>query len=154
LKKGIKHLLQCHCILPQYKNAKDPVFHKFIAFSVIDESDTVVVKYANCNSCGAVHKVYDICKSEIMVGKDDIRSGLVIEDFKLSLPSQLYDLLSQYSREICDYEYAQFIIDNSLWEEKLVLSREDIEDHIQGKSLKFLGPERFRIESYTHKIGF
>ena len=152
--KGIKHLLQCHCILPQYKNAKDPVFHKFTAFSVIDESDTVIVKYANCNSCGAVHKVYDICKSEIMIGKDDIRSGLVVEDFKLSLPGQLYELLNQYSREICDYEYAQFIIDNSLWEEKLVLSREEIEDHIQGKTLKFLGPDRFRIESYTHKIGF
>ena len=80
--KGVKHLVQCHCILPQYKNAKDPVFHKFTVFSVIDDSDTVVSKYAECNNCGAAHKVYDICKSEIVVGKDEVRSYLKISDFQ------------------------------------------------------------------------
>ncbi len=149
---GIKHLIQCHCILPQYKNVNDPVFHKFTAFSVIDNSDTVIVKYADCNNCGAVHKVYDVCKSEIMTGKDEMKSGLSKQDFKLSLPEQLYDLLGQYEREICDYEYSLFILDNKMWDEKIILSREEIDDHIQGKTLKFLGPERFRIESYVHKV--
>ena len=74
--KGTKHLIQCHCLLPQYRNKPDPVFHKFPVFSVIDESDTVILKYAECNNCGAAHKVYDICKSEILTGRDEARGCL------------------------------------------------------------------------------
>ena len=151
--KGIKHLIQCHCILPQYKNAEDPVFHKFTVFSVIDDSDTVLVKYSDCNNCGAVHKVYDICKSEIVPGKEDVKSSLQKEDFKFSLPSSLYELLQQYEKDLCDYEYSQFIVDYEKWDSTLTLTREELEDHMQGKLLRFIGPEKFRIESYTHKIG-
>lgn len=131
---------------------KDPVFHKFPVFSVVDESDTVMTKYSNCNNCGAVHKVYDICKSEIVVGRDEIRNVVTVEDFKLSLPSQLFELLIQYEKDVCDFEYSQFIIDEKKWNTSLVLSREEVEDSIQGKCLRFLGEEKFRIESYTHKV--
>ena len=152
--RGEKHLIQCHCILPQYRNSKDPVFHKFTVFSVIDESDTVTPKYANCNNCGAVHKVYDICKSEIVTGADEMRSTLSIDDFKFSLPQQLYELMKEYQKELSDFEHAQFIIDNKLWNEKIVLSREEVDNHIQGKILKIVEKERFRIESYVHNLGF
>ena len=149
--KGIKHLVQCHCILPQYKNRKEPIFHKFPVFSIVDDSDTVILKYAECNNCGAAHKVYDICKSEIIVGKDEIRSKMSIEDFKFSLPSDLYDLLNHYEREIVDYEYSQFIIDNKQWDSTLVLSREELDDSTQGKILRFLEDQKYRIESYIHR---
>ena len=151
--KGIKHLVQCHCILPQYKNSKNPVFHKFTVFSILDESDTVLVKYAECNNCGSVHKVYDVCKSEIVPGKEDSRSVLKKEDFRFSLPDSLFELLGQYEKEICDYEFSQFIIDNEVWDSTITLTREELEDHVQGKLLRFLESEKFRIESYTHKIG-
>lgn len=151
--KGFKHLIQCHCILPQYKNAKDPVFHKFTVFSVIDESDTVLTKYADCNNCGSVHRIYDICKSEIVPGREDVKSRLRKEDFKFSMPSSLYELLEHYEKELCDYEFSQFILDNEMWDTTLVLTREELEDHIQGKIVKFLGHEKFRIESYTHRAG-
>tara|TARA_B100001287_G_C22506662_1_gene446228 strand:+ start:275 stop:742 length:468 start_codon:yes stop_codon:yes gene_type:complete len=151
MKKGIKHLIQCHCMLPQYKNAKDPVFHKFPVFSVIDESDTVVLKYAECNNCGAAHKVYDICKSEILTGRDEVSSRLNKEDFKYSLPKDLYELLNQYDRDLSDFEQSQFIIDNKVWNSTLVLSREEMDDHIQGKVLRFIAADKFRIESYLHR---
>lgn len=151
--KGIKHLIQCHCILPQYKNVKNPVFHKFTVFSVLDDSDTIMTKYAECNSCGSVHKVYDVCKSEIITGREDVRSSLKIDDFKLSLPSSLFEVLGQYEKEMCDYEYSQFIIDNKEWDSTITLTREELDDHVQGKLLRFLGEEKFRIESYTHKTG-
>lgn len=122
-----------------------------MVFSIIDESDTVITKYASCNNCGATHKVYDVCKSEIMTGKEDIRSILSIEDFKFSLPDSLFDLLGQYQREICDYEFSQFILDNELWDSTIILSREDLEDHTQGKSVRFIEKDKFRIESYTQK---
>ena len=28
-----------------------------------------------------------------------------------------------------------------------------MEDHVQGKILRFLKEEKFRIESYSHKVG-
>ena len=151
MKKGIKHLIQCHCVLPQYKNSANPVFHKFAVFSVIDESDTVILKYAECNNCGAAHKVYDICKSEILTGRDEVTSRLNKEDFKYSLPGDLFELLNQYDRELSDFEYSQFIIDNEKWDSTIVLSREEMDDHIQGKLLRFISSSKFRIESYLHR---
>ena len=149
--RGTKHLIQCHCILPQYRNVKDPVFHKFAVFSMIDDSDTVVVKYAECNNCGAAHKVYDLCKSEIVVGKDEVRTQLSIDDFKHSLPESLYDLLIQYNKDLPDFEYSQHVLDNEMWDSHLILTREEIDAHVQGKSLKFVNKDKFRVESYTHK---
>ena len=121
-------------------------------FSILDESDTVIVKYSDCNNCGAVHKVYDICKSELIVGRDETTTTLKKEDFKMSLPQSLYELLGQYNKEICDYEYAQFVIDNEDWNTSVVLTREELDSHIQGKILRFVGKEKFRVESYMHKV--
>ena len=151
MKRGVKHLVQCHCILPQYKKQKNPIFHKFPVFSVIDESDTVLVKYAECNNCGAAHKVYDICKSEIVTGKDEVRSSPRKEDFKFSLPNDLYELLIHYKKEIPDFEMSQFLLDNEVWDSTIVLSREELDDHTQGKILRFVEKDKFRIESYVHK---
>jgi len=149
LKTGTKHLIQCHCILPQYKEAADPVFHQFVVFSVIDdESDTVIPKFASCNNCDAVHKVIDICKSEIVVGRDEVITQMTIDDFKFSLPSDLYDLLITYQKNVADFEHAQFILENEQWNDHIVLTREEIDDLIQGKMVKFLSNNRFRIESY------
>ena len=149
--KGFKHLIQCHCILPQYKSMENPVFHKFPVFSLIDESDTVITKYAECNNCGAAHKVFDICKSEILIGRDEVRSQMKIQDFKFSLPSSLYELLNQYDKELPDFEMAQYIVDHEEWNSTLVLSREEMDDSIQGKIIRFMSKEKFRVESYVHK---
>ena len=39
---GIKHLIECHCMLPQYRNKKDRQYHKFVVFSIIDNADCVI----------------------------------------------------------------------------------------------------------------
>ena len=148
---GTKHLIQCHCILPQFRNRKETVFHKFTVFSSIDpESDTVITHYANCNNCGATHKIYDICKSEIVNGSEDISSVATIEDFSLSLPKQLFETLSQYNCDIADYQHAQHIIDNKMWGSHIVLKREEVDNTLQGKILVFTEEDRYRIESYLH----
>ena len=148
---GIKHLIQCHCILPQYRKSPEPVFHKFTVFSIVDDSDTCIPKIVNCNNCGATHKVFDVCKSEIVVGKDEVKAQLTIEDFKLSLPESLYDLLNSYQKEVYDFEYSQFILDNELWNKTIVLTRENIGDKIEGKILKFIAADKFRVESFSHR---
>ena len=147
---GIKHLIQCHCILPQYRNKKNPVFHKFVVFSIIDDSDTCKSKIVNCNNCGISHRVYDLCKSELLTGSEDTRSVMKKEDFKLSLPSSLYDLLNSYNCEIHDYEQAQFIIDYAKWESTIVLSKDTVKDKNEGKLVRFISAEKFRVESFSY----
>jgi hypothetical protein len=149
--EGMKHLVQCHCILPQFKNRKEPYFHKFAVFSIIDDGDTVIPKYVNCNNCGILHKVYDICKSEIVTGKEDAKQEMKIKDFKLSLPSGVYEVLMEYNKEASDFEHAQFIIDYEKWGASIILSREQADNSIQGKLLKFITADKFRIESFVHQ---
>ena len=149
--QGVKHTVQCHCILPQYKNYANPVFHKFTVFSIIDDNDSCISKIVNCNNCGAAHRVFDLCKSELLTGKEDSRAAMKISDFKFSMPSSLYELLCSYDLEICDFEFAQFIIDNEKWNQSIVLSRETVESSTEGKLVRFLSKEKFRVESFSHR---
>ena len=63
---GTKHLIQCHCVLPQYRRMKDPVFHQFVVYSKINKDGTLKPKVGKCNNCGVFHNVIDFCKSEIL----------------------------------------------------------------------------------------
>jgi citrate lyase subunit beta/citryl-CoA lyase len=83
--QGIKHLIQCHCILPQFRNLKEPKFHQFSVFSIIDDSDVIEPKLVACNNCGILHRVVDVCKSEIVTNREDSASSMKREDFNLSL---------------------------------------------------------------------
>jgi hypothetical protein len=151
MKQGLKHLIQCHCILPQYKKTKDPIFHQFVVFSILDESDTLISKFVNCNNCGATHKVYDICQSEIIVGKEESKLAMRVEDYKLMIPSSLYDLLIQYGRELADFEFAQFILEEEKWDSTIILSKEESDNSVQGKLIRFISKDKFRLESYSHQ---
>jgi hypothetical protein len=121
-------------------------------FSIIEnESDTVVPKFAECDNCGAAHKIVDICKSEILIGKDEVRTQLTIEDLQHSLPTSLFELLISYNRSLPDFEYAQFIIENEMWNKHIILTREELEDYTQGKLVRFIAIDKFKVESYTLK---
>ena len=154
-RKGIKHLLECHCILPQYRNRKDTVFHKFVVFSIIDESDTVIPKYVQCNNCSAVHKVYDVCKSEIMVGRDELRTVSSIEDLRIGMHSDIQNILDSYKCDLPIWEHVRFLLDEEIWDSTVTLTKDDLDDETQGKCLRILSEDRFRIESFitTDVIG-
>ena len=99
---GQKHTIQCHCILPQYKGRKDPIFHKVVVFSVIGDDDKVQEKIVNCNNCGVPHRIIDICQSEIIF-KDELififndlnRTKKTLENFSISY-SYLSPLLTLF----------------------------------------------------------
>ena len=146
--QGIKHLIECHCILAQYRTRKDPVFHKFIVFSTIDDSDTVVPKFAQCNNCGAVHKIIDICKSEMLPGKDEIKSIRTFVDIKLSLPNDIVDLLNSYSCPLPTWEHAEFIFQEKKWGEEIILTREELDETVTGKLLRIENGTAFKVESF------
>ena len=99
---GTKHLIECHCVLPQFKNAKNPQYHKFVVFSLFDESGGIIPKYAQCNNCGVVHNIIDICKSEIQVGREHA-SLIDIKDCKMLLPKDLVSILENYNCDLPEY---------------------------------------------------
>ncbi len=146
---GIKHLIECQCILPQFKKRENPPYHKFVVFSIVDNSDTVLEKFAQCNNCGIVHRVFDICKSEIAVGHESLSSIPTKEDFSLMLPSGVIDILNSYECELYIWEEIAFIINHEKSGEKIIISKDEIEGKIQGKFLTYKGNGRFMIEPFT-----
>jgi hypothetical protein len=152
---AVKHTVECHCVLPQYRDRKDPVYHKFVVFSELDaQADTVLPSYSQCNNCGTVHKVYDICKSEIIAGKDESATVEKLSDVAMSLPTNLVELFESYSLEVSDYMMARYILDNKVWDATIVLSKEQEDDKTNGKILRFLENGRFRVESFSRQEYF
>ncbi len=147
--KGQKHLISCRCVLPQFKSKTDPPVHKFIVFSSIDDSDNVVSKFAQCNNCGLVHKVTDICKSTILQGKESFKSILSIDDIKMSVPNQLSVMLEKHNADLPTWEHVSFILENKLWGDHVVLTSE-IEDNVKhGKYVRILGENLYKVESFS-----
>tara|TARA_Y100000593_G_C4298716_1_gene332157 strand:+ start:1318 stop:1794 length:477 start_codon:yes stop_codon:yes gene_type:complete len=147
--KGEKHLIECHCVLPQYRHKENPIYHKFVVFSVIDESDTCVPKYAQCNNCGVVHKVIDLCRSEIMSGRDELKSVISKDDIKIMLPEDITRVLEAYDCDLPVWEHAMFIIHNKQWGSSIVVSREELDNERHGKMITFAGPGKTKIEPFA-----
>ena len=145
---GVKHLLQCRCILPTMKKRSDPPLHKFKVFSIQDDGQ-VIEKMVTCNNCGIVHRVHEICKSEILDNVEGTTSSVTIEDIALSLPENVLKLLKSYERELPDYEHIKFIIDEERVGNFVVLSQEFNEGRRSGKVLKYKGKGKFEIEPFS-----
>jgi hypothetical protein len=147
--QGLKHLVQCHCILPQYRKMKDPVFHKFVVFSTIDNNDNVEPKNVQCNNCGVIHKVFDICKSEILHSKEDLKTLISKKDIQIMLPNKLSEILDSYDVDLPTWEQAHFIIKNKLWNSQILISRDETDYEETGKVLKIINLNDFVIDVQT-----
>lgn len=150
--RGQRHLVKCRCTLPQYKVFPNPPPHQFVVFSVVNETDnTVVPKYAQCNNCGIVHRVIDICKSDILSGKEEMNSILKVEDIKLSLPPNLTDILERNNVDLATWEQAQFILENKQWGNFVILAQEEESGTRQGKYVRIMSETFFKVESFTRE---
>lgn len=144
-----KHLLECKCFLPQFKNSNPQIFHKFLVFSEIDYRDgSVVPSYAQCNNCGVIHKIIEIETSAILK-KENMPSMLTINDIKTSLPPRLAGILEQNECDIPYWQEAQFIIKNSLWGQGFILAKEREGTTIMGKYIVILGTDLYQISPFT-----
>lgn len=150
MKEGQKHLIQCHCIMPQYRKAPVPVFHKFIVFSVI-ENDVVVPTYVQCNNCNAVHKIYDLCKSEMIPGRDELRTVSTIQEAQIGMPGDLVSLLETYDCDLPTWQNAAFILNEEQWGSRVILTRDTIDDETQGKLLTIKANNKFVLENYINR---
>jgi hypothetical protein len=148
--KGIKHMVECHCVLPQFRHRPNPPFHKFIVFSVIDDGDTTIEKHSKCNNCGIIHNVFDVGKSQIMTGQEE---GAVIEinDIELMIPRSVSDILHNYNCDVPVWEHVLFILQNAEWDTNIILSRESDNGIVSGRILKIISHGNYQIQPYSMK---
>lgn len=145
---GQKHFISCRCFLHQFRNLDDPPIYEFSVFSVIDNDDNVITKFAQCPNCKIIHKIVDICKSEI-VHREHLTSIISVNDIKCSLDEKLIGILEQYEVDLSTWEQAKFIIDNEEWGSFISLTKEFESGLCQGKYLKILKKGIYSIESYA-----
>ena len=149
--KGAKHLVQCHCVLPQFRGADPPVFHRFVVFSVIDGEDRVVEKVVKCPSCDALHRVTELGQSEIIHGRDGSASAMDVEDIKSQLPTSLVSVLERHKVDEATYEQALFYVNTYNTDDPIVLAREKMDGRTSVKAL-WLRPDRsLRIETMVRQ---
>lgn len=148
---GIKHMLECTCILPQYKNKRPVIFHEFVVFSVMND-DKLQIHYSQCNNCGIVHKVKDVCRSEILIGQENLASIISIDDIKMMIPSDLSAVLENYACDLANWQHTHFIYANQKWGEKIILIRENLDNEARGKILLIEGPAKFKIEPFIESL--
>ena len=149
--RGVKHLIQCHCVLPQYRKRPEPLFHKFTVFSLIDDEDSVIPKFAQCNNCQAVHKIIDLCKSEIIPCVDESSAILSINDVRASIPEKFCKVLDKHNCDLGTWEQLKFILEQKLWEEVIVLTRETLGDSTQLKILKIDSEGGYTLETHLRQ---
>ena len=151
-KTGQKHAVKCRCILPQFKKRKDPVFHEFVVFSTVTagEFDS---SFAQCNNCGIVHHIVDFCKSEI-TSKENARVMSTIEDISLSLDSSICDLLKSNNADLATFQEVAFIIDNKVYNKKILLEKENVDGFVVGKFLSLQeSTGRLKVEPFSYQDG-
>jgi len=149
MSQGIKHLIECHCTLKIFKNGDEIIYHKFPVYSKLDEEDRLKVKMAKCNNCGVIHKIVDVCKSDIISGKDDSISVVTKEDLDLQIDPRITNVLRANECDISVWEHVADIIEEERWNETIVLRRQVVDGEMNVKVLKVLSENRAKIENHV-----
>ena len=145
---GDKHLIQCHCVLPQFRKREDPIFHKFVVFSQTDGDGNVIPKISKCNNCGVLHKITDFCKSEIMHGIDESFAVIDIKDISDQIPEKIRQIPESHKCDISTWEQVDNVIQNKEWKKPIVIARKSILGSTQVKILSIDEKLRYKIESH------
>jgi len=148
---GLKHLITCRCVLPQFKRRENPPQHQFVVFSILDDNDAVQPKFVQCNNCGIIHKVIEVNRSVIVAGREDMKSIADIDDIKLNLSPNLSALLEQNNADLPTWEAVQYAIVNEQWGSFIVLSTDEEDGLKQGKYVRILGQNMFKVETFTRE---
>jgi len=147
----LKHLIQCHCTLPQFKGRKEPVFHKFVVFSECNDNGEIISKLSMCNNCGVIHSITDFCKSELYYGADDSLSIVTKNDIKNNIPEDVSNILDSHNCDLATWEHVCFTYENNLFDEPVVIAKNSIAGSTQIKSIIFNSDKSFKIKSFLRK---
>ncbi len=146
---GIKHLVECHCELPIYKNKEDIIYHKILVYSKFNKKGKIVEKIVSCENCSTLHKVYDICKSEIVKGgKDQNKAAITIEELEIQIPDKISRILEKNKCTLPIYEEIIDALDQDVVNHSIIINRELIEGKYQVKILN-IDSGKFKIKNET-----
>jgi hypothetical protein len=146
----VKHLIECHCVLPQYRNRADLVYHKFAVFSLL-ENDAVVEKLARCNNCDAVHRIYDVCKSEIFIGDLDLSTIRTTQEILSELPLGLKESLIPLNLDMCTLEHILWCVENDK-QEKIPLRKDTVKGKLFVKFITMRPEGKWKFETESHNM--
>lgn len=144
----IKHLIQCRCILLQFRQLEHPPIHKFVVFSEIEPDGGFCPSLAQCPNCGVVHKVKEVGQSDIL-RKEDLASVMTVDEIKSSVPEKIAEQISGYELEAHQWQEIKWIIENEAWGKSVLLVKDKAEGIIAGKAFQILSPSLGRITSFT-----
>jgi len=153
---GFKHLVKCRCVMTQFKRLNNPPAHQFSVFSEEEDDGSIKPKYAQCNNCGLIHRVIDICKSEIMDKKEDMSSLVTVEDLKvnLNLSPNIVLILESNSCDLSTWELVSYIVEKKQWGNFVVLTSESESGMVHGKILQILGENLFKVTPFSRQEQF
>jgi len=146
----VKHLVECHCVLPQYRNRQELVYHKFTVFSLL-EDDSVVEKLVRCNNCDAVHRVFDVCKSEIFIGDLDLTTIRTPQEILSELPQGLRESLIPLSLDMCTLEHILWCVENDK-HEKIPLRKDTVKGKLFVKFITLRPEGKWKFETESHSL--
>ncbi len=151
--KFAKHLVKCTCFLSIFRdrNLDEIPQHSFVVVSEFDDEDNVLPSYVQCNNCGVIHKVTDICKSEIIAGKDHLSSIQTIDEIASSLPSSLIDTLRVYDLDVTVWQEVALNVKYKIDGSTVILTKEVVGDDVVGKKM-VMKDGKFVISSYNYKF--
>lgn len=120
-------------------------------FSSVDDSDNVIPSYAQCDNCGVVHKITEVCGSEILHGSEDLKLQ-TIDDIKLGLSDKLNNLLDANNSPLPAWQHAAFVLENKKWGEIVVLSTEQAGDIRTVKYVIIIGETLFKVDTHVSQV--
>ena len=148
---GTKHLIQCHCMLPQFKKRDEPLFHKFVVYSKCDNDGEAIEKFSKCNNCGVIHKIIDFCKSELFYGSEDTLSLITVEDLRLTLHENIQIILDNHKCDISTWEQVAHHFECDIFDTPIVIAKKRIAGSTQMKHLILLESGKIKIDVYLRR---
>ena len=159
--EGHKHFIECRCVLPQFQDSNNIVFHQFVVFSTCDVNDiidgdieaeptidfheTVVA----CQNCNLLHRVTNFCKS-IIINEDDNSVAVNVDDVKVGMPDDLISVLESYSCDLATYEEAKFAYAAAV-HRVILLRKTRVKDNMLVKCLIMNAGGRYTIETKQYQ---
>ena len=61
------------------------------------------------------------------------------------------NLLETYDCDLPIWEHIAFVLEEEQWEQRVILTREKVEEETVGKSLVIKGPNKFKLENYINR---
>lgn len=145
-----KHLVECTCVLPQFKHSDPQVWHSFVVFSEVDARGGIIPSFAQCNNCGMVHKVLEVGVSSVLK-RDDLPSILTIGDVKNGLPERLRVLLEGEALTLPTYQEIAFILEHAQWGKSVLLAKDRVDGFLVGKKLQIFGETLWKVQKFQEE---